>query len=151
LPGSFLSPSNKIALLSSVINWSDPVENSLTSLISWYRNTLTTLSRISRPLNAFRKPTFVPIRLRSLSIFSGSHLNLFHTRLIPLLTFPFSDLSSLFLSNIRCSSSRTFSQLLSIASKSLFWSLVSPCCGKATPASRRTIERFFTLSNHNSQ
>ena len=82
---------------------------------------------------------------------SGFQLSLLHTLLILLLTPPLSELSSLFLSSIRCSSSRTFRQPLSMPSKSPFWSLLSSRFGKATSASWRTIERVLTLFKYNSQ
>ena len=118
---------------------------------SWYRTDLTTLSRVNRSINVFNKPILVLIRLRSSSMSSGFQLSLFHTLLILLPTLPVSELSSVFLSSIRCNSSRTFRQPLSMYSKSLFWSLLSSRFEKATSASWRTMQRLLTLFDHNSQ
>ena len=99
----------------------------------------------------FRKLILVLIRPRSLSISSGSHLNLFHVRFILLLTSLVSEPSSVFESSIRCSSSRTFRQPLSMSSKPLFWSSLSSWFGNAESTSWRIIERLLTLFDHYSQ
>ena len=90
---------------------------------------------------------FDVIRLRSSRMSLGSHANRFHALFTVLVT-PFClDSNSMYLSNVLCSSSRTFLQLSEISWRSVFCCWLSSYSDRTISTSWRTIERLLTLSS----